>query len=99
MDEEGKGFLDEEASFNAEEAARGEVRPGDEPRLVEGQVTDRGEIVEICILAARLFQLLPGPAKLLVLHLKLDLMDGELMNELLQVRPGHESQFLGRFGE
>ena len=33
MDEEGEGFLDEAASFDAEEAARGEVRPGNEPRL------------------------------------------------------------------
>ena len=52
MDEEGKRLLDEEASFNAEEAARGEVRPGDEPHLVEGEVTDRGEIVEIRIFTA-----------------------------------------------
>jgi hypothetical protein len=49
---EGKGLLEEEASFNAEEAARGEIRPGDEPPFVEGQVTDRGEIVELRIFAA-----------------------------------------------
>jgi len=49
MDEEGKGLLDEKASFNTEEAARGEVRPGDEPRLIEGQVTERGQIVQLCI--------------------------------------------------
>ena len=52
MDEEGKGFIDEEASFNAQEAAGGEVHLGCDPCLVEGQVTDRGEIVEIRIFTA-----------------------------------------------
>ena len=63
MDEEGKGLLDEEASFDAEEAARGEIRPRDNSRLVERQIADRGKIVEICILAARLLLFLPGSAK------------------------------------
>ena len=52
MDEEGKGPLEEQAPFGTEEAARGEVRPGDKPLLVEGQVADRGEIVEIGIFTA-----------------------------------------------
>ena len=40
------------ASFDAEEVRAGEIRPGDEPVLIEGQVTDRGEIVEVRIFTA-----------------------------------------------
>jgi hypothetical protein len=50
--EEGKRSLDEKTSFDPEKSARGKVSSGDEPQFVEGDVTDWGEIVEICILTA-----------------------------------------------
>ena len=96
MNKERKRLRDDEASFDTEKAARGQVRPHDEPCLVEGQIADRGKIVELGIFTVRLFKLLPGPAKLLVLRLELYLMDGEFMKELLKVHPGRGRQFLGR---
>jgi len=37
LDEEGKGCLDKAAPFDAEQAGSGEIYPGDESLLIEGQ--------------------------------------------------------------
>ena len=46
--------------FDAEEDCGGEVRPGDEPHLIEASHANQGKIVEVCILSAASFPVAPG---------------------------------------
>src|SRR5690606_36362563 len=59
----------------------------DEPPLeVEGAIADRRELVEVGVAGAHLLEALLRLAELAVLHLQLDLMDVEIVDELLAVR-------------
>ena len=49
----------------------------------QGQVADRGELVEVHVAVARFLQGELGAPQLLVLHLQLDLVHLELVQELL----------------
>lgn len=50
--------------------------------MADGHVTDRGEVIEIGIMVARLDQLDLGSAQLLVLQFQFDLMASQLVNQL-----------------
>ena len=50
--------------------------------LVEHDVADRGEVEELRVTLEALFDLVPSAAQLVVLHLELDLVHVELVNEV-----------------
>ena len=77
-----EGMPEETLSIHAEPRRRVQVRCDDAALLVEGEVADRGEVVEIHVLLVRLLDLVLIAAQLLVLHLQLDLMDLELVQEI-----------------
>jgi hypothetical protein len=85
--ETGKELADEAPPVDAEKGARGEVRLDDATVLIEGEIGDRGEIIEVHVAGPRFFDDVLRPAELLVLHLELYLVHEKLVEYLL-IRPG-----------
>jgi hypothetical protein len=80
-----EGPTAQESAGDIQELAAGKVDVIDAAAPVQGDVSQRREVVQIGIAIARLFQPLLGLAQLLVLHLQLDLLDFEVVGELLHL--------------
>lgn len=74
-------------ALRSQQCDTGEIDFRDQPLARQGEVTDRGELVEIHIAVAGLFQRGIGAPQLFILHFQFDLMHLELVQ-----------QFLGRAG-
>jgi hypothetical protein len=79
--EPGEGTSQQAPALHAEEGGRGQVRADDDPASVEGDVTNRGEVVEVDLSVAGFLQFELAPPELFVLYLQLDLVDLELAQE------------------
>jgi hypothetical protein len=75
LDEACEGETMEVRSIHPEKRCGGQVRSRDEASSVGGEVTDRGEIVQLDVARVGLFQGNLGASQLLVLHLQLDLVN------------------------
>ena len=76
--------LDQSGPFDPQQAGRGEVGLADQSLAVEGQVAHRGEIVEVAVFFQPRLRLVPGLLEFLVLHLQLDLVDLQFVNQALE---------------
>ncbi len=81
VDERREGLVDQAGPVGAEQRGRGEVRFQYEAGLIQGAIADRSEIVEVEVARARRVEHELEPAQLLVLHLELDLVDLELVQD------------------
>jgi hypothetical protein len=81
-DETGEATPHQALALLAQDRRRGEVRPGDETLGVEGEIPDGREVVEVDVAIVGLLQGELGPPQLLVLHLQLDLVDVQLVEEI-----------------
>ena len=70
---------------NPEQGGSGEVRLPDQALPVEGEVADRGEIVEVEVVLEKGCRLVPGLRQLLVLQLQLYLVNLQLVDQPLRV--------------
>ena len=77
--------LDQPGSFDPQQAGTGEVGLENRPLAIEGQVAHRGEIVEVAELLQPRLHFVPGFLEFFVLHLQLDLVDLQFMDEVLHV--------------
>src|SRR3990172_3311700 len=80
-DERGEAQAFQPGALHPQEPRSGEVNRDDVPVPGEGGVTHRREVVELGVARRRLLRLVPARAQLLVLHLELDLVDLELVQE------------------
>src|SRR5680860_1594458 len=82
-DERGDRLLDQRAPGHAQQGADGEVGLQDhQPRLAEGAIAHRRQVIEVEIARPRGVQFRLRPAQFLVLHLQLDLMHAQFMKRL-----------------
>ena len=80
-DEPGQRLLDQRTSCHAQKVGGGEVGLDDQPLLAEREVAHRRQIVQIEIPRPRGLQLHLGPAQFLVLHLQLNLVHPEIVQQ------------------
>ncbi|MCK7497561.1 MAG: hypothetical protein MZW92_47350 [Comamonadaceae bacterium] len=80
-DDLGQERVDQCLTRAVQESGGGEVDLLDQSRLVQGQISDRGQIVEVEIARSRTLQGLMGAAQLLVLQLQLDLVHAQFMDQ------------------
>jgi hypothetical protein len=90
---------DQETLLRAEQTHSGHIRFDDDALAVQGEVADRGKIIEVRILPARRLHLLLCPPELLVLHFELDLVRRQLMDETLDIPGGNAVRPVGLFFE
>ena len=76
-DEVGERPVEQPATSHAEHLHGGEVGLLDQPRLADGDIAHRGQIVEIEVARPCGFEIHLRPAQLLILHLQLDLMHAQ----------------------
>jgi hypothetical protein len=81
QDEGREGGAHEGGALHAEEARRREVGLEHDVPVAERDVADGGEVEELDVGGSRGGELLLGPAQLLVLHLELDLVHAQLVEE------------------
>jgi hypothetical protein len=81
-------LLEEPGSDHAEQGGPGQVHFLDDALLIDRDITHRGEIIEVGELFQRRLHLPPGALELRVLHLQLDLMDLQFMEQPLGVGVG-----------
>ena len=67
--------IDQVAALDAEQLGRGKVRSEDLTAAIEGEVGDRGEVVEVAVFFCQCLHLGTGALKFLILHLQFDLVD------------------------
>ncbi len=77
---------DQVTALHIEQAAPLEIDLADEAAGVEGEIADRGELVQLAVAVAGLLEALPGLAQLFVLRLEFHLIDAELVDERAQLR-------------
>ena len=75
--------LDQPGSFDPQQAGTGDVGLANRPFAVEGQEAYWGEIVEVAVLFQPRLHLVSGLLEFFVLHLQLDLVDLQFMDEAL----------------
>jgi len=80
-DELSQGCVDQGVTRGAEELGGGEVDLLDQPRLAQGQIPDRSQIVEVEVARSRTLQRCLGAAQLIVLQLQLDLMHTQFVDQ------------------
>ena len=87
-DKMGQRLLDQSDFPHTQQSGPREVRLQDQPLLAEGEIAHRRQIVQVEVPRPRDFEFALGPAQFLILHLQLDLMHLQLVEQA----PG----FLGR---
>ena len=80
-DEAEQGPVDHLAAFHAQQVGGSEVSFQDQSCFIEGQIAHRRELVEVEVPGARGGDFLLRPAQLLVLHLELDLVHLQLVEQ------------------
>ena len=93
--EMGKEAVQEFAALHAEEGGGSEVGLYDPVLPVHGEVAHRRKVIEVGVLAAGLFQPGLGQPELIVLHLQLDLVHPEFVDEAGGLGRG---ELLGGYG-
>ena len=81
-DEPGPRFRDERSASDAQHRRGRQVGLPDHALVADGEVADRGEVVEVEVPRPRVLQFRLRPAQFLVLHLELDLMDVKFVEQL-----------------
>src|SRR5450759_5212945 len=87
-DEGAERLPDEQLPLHAQQEGGGQVGVADDALVAQGEVAHRRQVEELEVLRALLLQLEPGAAQLLVLHLELDLVHAQLVDDSGDVR-GH----------
>ena len=93
--EMGKEAVQEFAALHSEEGGGGEVGLQDLAGCVQGEVAHRRKVIEVGVFAAGLLQPGLGQPELLVLHLQLDLVHPEFVDEAGGLGRG---ELLGGYG-
>jgi hypothetical protein len=91
--------LQEPGALDAEQPGRSRVRLADHPLTVEGQVTRWGELEKVNVLGHERAQLGARLPEFLVLHLQLDLVHPEFMDQMLHILFGKIIKPFGLFDE
>jgi hypothetical protein len=76
-----KEAFQEFATFHTQQGGGGEVGFQDAACMVNGKIAHRGEVIEVGVFAAGFLQLGLGQPEFLVLHLQLDLVHAQFMDE------------------
>lgn len=84
-DVDGKRFPDHSTALRPEHRGAGEVDLRDAARRIERAVSNGGEVVQIGVTSAGLFELLLGLAQLLILGFELRLVNFEIVNEVISL--------------
>ena len=92
--EPGEWLLDQRAPGHTQQGSGGEVGLQDQAVIAEGDIADRRQVVEIEIACPHGVQFHLRPPQIFVLHLQLDLVYAQVVQDLSGVRlglghPGH----------
>ena len=83
MQEERATAADEPGTLDPEKGGAGEVGREYFPLAVEGEITDRGKIVKVGVPCQCRIRLVPRLPQFRILHLQLDLVDLQFLDEPL----------------
>ena len=86
-----KALFDQLRSVRTDQSGTGQIGFGNCPFTVECQVADRGKIVKGAVFLRLRFRFAPGTPEFVVLHLQLNLMDLQLVDQSLGVRFGRSA--------
>lgn len=84
-----EGLAYETAALYAEQGGARQVYLRGQPFRIEGEIADRGEVIEVDIFLSGFRDHPLGALKLLVLHFELDLVDLQLMDEPFRIDRTH----------
>ena len=80
-----EGPADQARALDTQQRGAGQVDLGDAVGAIECDIADRCEIVQLGVAVARVFERLLGLAQLTVLHLELNLVDVQLVEQVLRL--------------
>jgi hypothetical protein len=83
-DRAGEAALKQPLTVLAEQGGGGQIRFGDERLVIESQIPDRGEFIEVDVAVAGFFESELRSAQLVILHLELDLVHPELLQDFFR---------------
>jgi hypothetical protein len=87
-DKEAEAPADQLRPFPAQQASGGQIDIANDPVCIEGRVTDRGKIVQVSVFLQCRLHLGPGVAQILILHLQLDMVHLQFVQQLLRIISG-----------
>ena len=81
-------------AFHPNQICPREIHFNDNPSDTERKITHGREIVEVSVIRQRCLPFIPRLPQLVVLHLQLNLMDLQFVEQLPRIRPGlHPANF------
>jgi len=82
-------LVQQTSSLHTELSGRSQVEINDLANFIEGEVANRGKIVEVCIPRAGNFEVVLHSPELFVLHFEFDLMNPQLTNKAFGLFEAH----------